>query len=294
MSDNKKCSADIVFDGSFEGLMCIVYARYYEKIEPLSIRCFGGVAVEQLQLGDIMPGELLEDNAIRTITIETDYAKAERVYDALCKKTGEGGRSAYRAWLSPKNIYWDIYNYVILCFKEGAHADNFKTLDYVFNVQRTAGYVGRETHLLTGFCRFTETKTGVYYCDISPVNDVLTLLAEHFCERFMGQPFVIHDVGRGMAAVYDTKNCIIQEVGKQAKFDFDDSEMAWQELWSVFHKTIANEMRVNKKLQRQMMPLHFRKHVTEFKHLDEVKQLPNLKKEQISAPPSQPQLPVQE
>ena len=285
--------ADVLFDGSFEGLMCVVYARYYDKIEPITIRCFGDVAISQLHLADITSSGELLDEAVLSVTIETDYSKAERVFAALQKKTGEGAQNAYRAWLSPKKMYWELFNYVILCFKEGGNAENFKTRDYVLDVQKTASYVGREAHLLTGFCRFVETKTGVFYCDISPVNDVLPILAEHFCERFSEQPFVIHDVRRGTAVIYDTKNYIIQEVGKNAKFEFDAIEEQWQELWSAFHKTIANEQRVNKKLHRQMMPLRFRKHVTEYKYLAEIKEVGTLKKPQISGS-SQQQLPLTE
>jgi len=262
---------DISFDGSFEGLLNIVYLRYYEKIEPLSIRSFDGTSAMQLGL-DFDTIKII-DNPIQKITAETDYDKADRVYTALRKKTAEGAENAYRAWLSPTNIYMDIYQYIMLCFKEGAHAENFKTLDYVLAVHKAVKYVGTEVNKLVGFCRFAETTSGVYYCDISPVNNVLPLLVEHFCSRFHEQAFVLHDVGRGIAAIYDTNECLFQEVGKHAKFEVDDSENQWQELWSAFHKTLANENRVNTKLQRQMMPLRYRKHVTEYKHLEEIRKL---------------------
>ena len=262
---------DIIFDGSFEGLLCIIYKRYYEKVDPLSIRTLGETASMQLSL-DFNVVEII-DNPVQTITIETDYTKADKVYEALRKKTLEGAENAYRAWLSPKNIYIDIYQYIILCFKEGTYADNFKTLDFVLAVHKAVKYVGTEVNKLVGFCRFTETTSGVYYCDISPVNNVLPLLVEHFCSRFHEQAFVLHDVNRGIVAIYDTKECLIQDVGKDAKFEVDDSENQWQELWTAFHKTLSNEHRVNTKLQRQLMPLRYRKHVTEYKHLAEVRKL---------------------
>jgi probable DNA metabolism protein len=263
--------ADITFDGSFEGLMNVVYLYYYEKIIPVTIRDSDDESANQLPL-DAAFG----DDGVVKITAESDYDKAEKVYSALRKKNGDGAGCAYKAWLSPDKIYFEIFSYIVLCFKEGTHADDFKTLDFVLKVHKTSRYVGREAHLLTGFCRFTETKTGVFYCDVSPVNDVLPLLAEHFCERMMYQPFIIHDVKRGTAVIYDTKEYIIQEVGHTAKFEFDESEAAWQRLWSAFYGTIANETRKSKKLHRQMMPLRFRKHLTEFKQLaeiDEIKQI---------------------
>jgi probable DNA metabolism protein len=259
--------ADITFDGTFEGLLTIVHAHYYDKIDPISIRDHDSEAVKQLQLDGF------NDGSIPHIIIETDYDKAEKVYASLRKKHPEAARAVYHVSLSPEKLYHETFQYIVLCFKHGTHADDHKTLDFVMSVIKTSRYVGREAHLLTGFCRFSETVTGVYYCDISPVNDVLPILAEHFCERFMFQPFVIHDIKRGTAVIYDTKNYVIQEVGNKARFETTESDAAWQRLWSMFHATLANESRKSKKLHRQMMPLRFRKHLTEFKELEKLDEL---------------------
>jgi len=37
-----------------------------------------------------------------------------------------------------------------------------------------------------------------------------------------------------------------------------------QDLWKTFFKTVAITERINKKLQRNNLPLHHRKHMTEF------------------------------
>ena len=41
-------------------------------------------------------------------------------------------------------------------------------------------------------------------------------------------------------------------------------EKEWQKLWKVFVDTIAIKERMNRNLQRQMLPLHFRKFMKEF------------------------------
>ena len=132
-------------------------------------------------------------------------------------------------------------------------------------MQKLVRYVLSEAHLLTGFCRFKETKSGVYYTSISPVNNSLSILAEHFRERFMNQPWVIHDTSRGLAAVYDCREYIIEQVRSNAKVDCSKDEELFQELWKAFFSSISIKERENKNLQRNLMPLHFRKHITEFK-----------------------------
>ena len=45
---------------------------------------------------------------------------------------------------------------------------------------------------------------------------------------------------------------------------YSAEEKEWQKLWKVFVDAIAIKERVNRNLQRQMLPLHFRKYMKEF------------------------------
>ena len=60
-----------------------------------------------------------------------------------------------------------------------------------------------ETHRLKGFLRFMENSAGVLYAPYSPDNNITDLLMEHFAERLKSEKFVIHDLKRKIAGMYD-------------------------------------------------------------------------------------------
>jgi len=241
----------VTFDGSYEGFLCVVYAHYYEGVEPLSIQS--------------------EENYQTTLDaveffVATDYQKAKRVQKAICDKISiDADKNLVYAYMAESNGFMDMFRYVLLGFKVGREVDSHLQKDYVLGVHKRARYVGHEAHLLSGFCRFAETKQGVFYCDISPVNNVLPILAEHFQDRLMNQAWIIHDKKRHMAAVYDGNNYVIADVPKNVSFEYADREEQIQKLWGAFFKSVTIKERINKSLQRNNLPLHFRKHMTEFK-----------------------------
>ena len=69
--------------------------------------------------------------------------------------------------------------------------------------------VGFEIHRFHGFVRFLGTASGALYAPISPDNDICDLLVPHFRARMPKIPFVIHDVKRKKAAVYDGENTFL-------------------------------------------------------------------------------------
>ena len=243
----------LTFDGSYEGFLCVVYAYYYEKISPLNIQTEG----EFQQLLDT-----------EEYYIATDYKKAARVQAGIRKKiSAKAGEYLACAFLAAdEERYMHMFRYIVLGFKVGAMVDNHLQQDYVTGVHKRARYVSREAHLLCGFCRFAETKAGVFYCEISPVNNVLPILAEHFKDRMMNQAWLIHDKKRNQAAAYDGNRYVISNVPKHVgkEVEYAEKEAQIQDLWRCFFNVLAIEERKNKKLQRNMLPLHFRKWMTEF------------------------------
>jgi len=241
----------VLFDGSFDGFLSAVYAMYYEKIIPISFQ-----AESQVQLSlDFQP-----------YMVQTDMEKSVKVLNAIREKISEEAASyVYHAFLAPdENRYMAILKYIKLGFKINHMVDSHLQVDYVREVRRLARHVMREAHLLLGFCRFAETKNGSYYCPVTPKNDVLPLLADHFSQRLMNQAWVIHDKARGQAAVYDGNNYVITAAPKKADVVYADGEEETQELWVAFFNTLAIKERKNYKVQRQLMPLYFWKNMTEF------------------------------
>jgi probable DNA metabolism protein len=249
MRDDKNIHA--LFDGSFDGFLSIVHARYYDGLDPSYISCAGAF---QQALG------------AQYALIETDFKKSETVFDALHKKiSNDAARTVYHAFHSSgPERFMHIFRYILLGFKTGEAVDRYMSLDYVFYTQKASRYVGGEAHLLTGFIRFAESAGGVLYARIGPVNDVLPLVANHFADRLMNEQWIIHDEKRKRVAVYDGENFVIADVPNDASFDNAEDEAKYNRLWRSFYETIAIQSRVNPKLQRTHLPLRYRKYMLEF------------------------------
>ena len=241
----------VVFDGTIEGFLCIVFAHFYDKLIPAFIQVEG-----QYQ------------NALfaEEFYVPTDYDKAEKVRHGIRKKISPQAENylSYAFLSENEDCYMDLFRYLLLGFKIGRSVDSYLQLDYVLAVHKMARYVGREAHLLNGFSRFAETKQGVFYCEISPVNNVLHILAEHFSDRMMNQAWISHDKKRDQAAVYNGEYYVIGKVPKAAKIEYNDKEVQIQNLWHAFFSSVSIKERENKKLQRNLLPLYFRKSMLEF------------------------------
>jgi len=196
----------------------------------------------------------------------TDASLAARVQAGIAKKISSEAwhyiASAYLAYGEDK--YMAMFRYTILGFKTGSAINDHLQEDCVLRVQKLAKQVGRETHLLKGFCRFEETAGQIYYCPIEPTNYVLPMLAEHFSDRMMNQAWIIHDKRRGLAAVYNGETYVITDVPKTAQVQHTANEAQIQDLWVTFFNSLAIKERINPKLQRNLLPLYFRKSMTEF------------------------------
>jgi len=240
-----------IFDGSLEGFLSVIHEHYYRKMDFLYI-------CEEAEYQQALDAEY--------VFVSTDYPKSRKVFEAVRNKISPRAESnVYHCYLSAdKRKYMAMYDYLLLGFRVGADVDKHLQNDSVLLVHKLAGHVGKEAHLLKGFCRFRETAQGVYYASISPENNPLPILAEHFRERLMNQAWIIHDQSHGMAAVYDGKDYIISEVPVNIDIEQADRDENYQELWRAFFNTIAISERKNSKLQQRHIPLRYRKHMTEF------------------------------
>ena len=125
--------------------------------------------------------------------------------------------------------------------------------------------VGHEIHKLHGFVRFMETASDALYAPISPDHDVCELLAPHFKARFPLFPFVIHDVKRKKAAVYDGKQIFIAPL-KEASVVLSANEAQWQSLWRGYYQATTIAARTSAEREKQMrgnMPVRYWNFLTE-------------------------------
>jgi len=242
----------VLFDGSVAGLLCVVYGYYYDRL---------------------LPVEICEEDAYQRsigmeyVHIQTDAEKADKVLAAVRGKlTGEAVDNIFAALLhEDAGRFMAVFQYIAAGFHYGRTLDSYEHLDYVLAVHKYAKRVHGEAHLLKGFVRFTKTRDGIYYADISPNCDVLQILAVHFAERLGGERWIIHDVKRKQAAVYNTQEWEIMEApALAADLQTEDGD-GYGALWSAFYDAVMIQERRNPKQRRQMMPKYFWKHMTEHK-----------------------------
>ena len=137
---------------------------------------------------------------------------------------------------------------------------------YVSRVAKLALCVKREYHHYFGFVRFREIGGRFLLAKIQPGNDILSLMALHFSNRFPNENWVIYDEKRQKALCHEKgKECVMR---KEVRIQVPGSAVGdmgeYEELWQTFCDSISIEARRNEKLQKQMLALHFRSNMPEF------------------------------
>ena len=140
--------------------------------------------------------------------------------------------------------------------------------DHVRQVFELKRQVGNEAHKLQGFIRFRELTNGVLFSEITPKNQVLTIFADFFQNRFPLENWMIYDHTNKLALAHP-KGCHYflmsptdQEIEQLC--DMSNSTDPYEGLWKIFFESVSIKERENKDLQRNLMPLRYRKHMIEF------------------------------
>lgn len=239
-----------VYDGSFEGILTSVFEAFSRKETPDAI----------------LPEDGLQQDLFASYSfIQTDPAKSDRVYTSIWKNISEDAlKNIYHVFLSEDpDAATLVYRYLKLGWKMGSSVDMFLSDDTVFKIMDINRRVGFEVHRMTGFVRFRQVGEGIYYSSISPDNNIVELLAPHFAERLSDQKWIIHDVRREIAALYNLKEWIVSEFSADEIPDVTDEEKLYSKLWKRFFATLEIPSRSNPRLQRQLLPRRYWVHLTE-------------------------------
>ena len=116
--------------------------------------------------------------------------------------------------------------------------------------------VNGEVHKLKGFLRFMESAGGALYAPYSPDNDITDLLMPHFAERLKNEKFVIHDLKRKIAGMYDGHEWIIGYAG-EAEIYLSEYERAFENLWKKYYKSVNIKERPHEKQMKGYMPVRY-------------------------------------
>lgn len=239
------------YDGSFDGFLSCVFSVYENHEVPHIISVTKNM---QKQLDSVYKH------------IETDNQKAERVYisirDRICKYALQ---NAFYSFLSNyDNRERLILDYIRIGYHYGKTVNRHLLLKPVNFAVSTARTVQGEAHRFLGFVRFAELMQGVYYSAIQPKHNILPLIAPHFAHRFSNMPWLIHDCGRNLCLVHLSQDWYITDANSLPALCFSDTEKEYQALWRQFYKTLEIRERHNEKLHKSMVPLYYRKFLTEF------------------------------
>ncbi len=234
-----------LFDGSKQGFLCALIKGYGHREAQLTSKRV------QLLLGQ------------EQVCVETDFSLAERVenrllsFDADCMRdldfllrSGEADNEqvAFRYFRALANAKTNIS-------KRLADLDVFRAVEYVKKISF-------EIHRFHGFIRFIETQSGALYAPFSPDNDICDLLAPHFRARLPQFPFVLHDIRRKKACVYDGKRTFVAPL-ERAEVLISANEEGWQALWKRYYAAVNIPSRERLTQMRGYLPARYWKHLTE-------------------------------
>lgn len=239
----------LLYDGSFEGFLSLVYEVYYEKLQVNAIV-------------KTMPESFVFE---RLHEVFTDEAKAHKVLDAITKCfSKEQQRTIFHTILCDTRTYeMALLEYIRIGFKNPKELRNINNPNLFF-IQNLEKELLCLVHKMYGFTRFEELEDGTLYAKIETKFNIVPFLGDHFAKRLGNIPFIIHDVKRALAFV---KNETLHEIRLIASFDtpvYSTEEEKFKALWKSFFKAAAVESRYNPKLQQSWVPLLYRTYMSEF------------------------------
>lgn len=237
------------YDGSYEGFLSAVFESHARRELP----------------ADYLSGESIFLPLAPVLEISTDRDKADRVTRGLAKKAGARAemlaRLAFLTILPDREIAID--RFIRFAMKIGPKISTMYAHEWVNPLEKAVHHLREEAHLLTGFLRFSDYD-GVLAAVIDPKNQVLSLLAPHFTDRFPREAFMIFDRTHNQLLASVRGSCTITDAAGFTLPAPGENEQATRALWRRFFETIAIRGRENPTCQRTHLPLRYRGTMTEF------------------------------
>lgn len=238
-----------IYDGTWDGLMCLVY---------------------RTALDENVPEEILRNEAeyqgllFEVTRIDNDAGVAEATASLLRGRiSGAMWSDLWFALLSgDRGVDMALWHTLERVWREGKRAGMDLADPFIDTVRKAALHTGGEYNKYLGVVRFKDVG-GIFYAQMEPDCDVLPLLAGHFAGRLADQGWVLHDIRRSRAAVYDGKGWHIEDMQLSRIPQITPEEEAYQELWREFYRSTTTRQRLNYKVQRTHMPKRYWKHLVE-------------------------------
>ena len=249
----------LICEDSLEGIFTGIYDAYLKKIPHEQIHiCLG----EDENYRLFATYETCFPNKKKAASVAKTVIKqfGEEVYLAICQALASKEPDKGEA----------IYKTIVEGFSMKNKRDIMGNLSniYIHRTFELARFTANEAHYHVEFLRFKELENGILYAVIGPKNNVISFIAPHFADRLPLENFVIHDDIRNVFVVHPAKGEWYLVTGDEnmqyVEHAFSEGEKKYSELFSAFFHTISIKERNNYGLQRNMLPLRYRKYMTEF------------------------------
>ncbi|KAA5548387.1 TIGR03915 family putative DNA repair protein [Adhaeribacter rhizoryzae] len=247
-----------LYDGTFEGLLTVIFEIYERKAAPAQI----------VHATAELPGLFTQ-----TILVVTNEVKADRVWQGLGKKISATAQThLYKAFLSEQpQIGMLIYQYAQLAFASTISIEDNFAADCVRELAHLNKQVFRESHRMEAFIRFQKTADDLYYATVAPDFNVLPIISKHFEKRYADQRWLIYDTKRHYGLYYDLEKVsqvnlekeVTDRSGNLPADILAQQELLYQELWQTYYRHATIPERKNRKLHLRHIPLRYWKYLTE-------------------------------
>lgn len=248
----------LTFDGTYEGLLSVVFEVYRLKISPTQI---------------IPQDEWQPSFFEHPIFVDANEEWARRVHLGIEKKCSKKtAQLLYECFLSEiPGIPMLIFSFIQKAMQSSADISDNYADDLVLKLHQIKKKIGREVHRMHAFVRFQRTKGDIYYAVIEPDFNVLPLIGDHFEKRYPAQQWLIYDSRRRFGIFYDlnTTEFITFEDDSRLKFQqlhagiLDQTEPDYQILWKSYFDSVNIPERKNMKLHLQHVPKRYWKYLSE-------------------------------
>ena len=239
----------LIYDGSFEGFLSLVYEVYYKKLKPTKIY---KTLPNEIIFEEILEIQTSEENSTKVLkAIKTKFPKpiVEKILNIfMCDS---------------RAFEVALLEFIIIGFKDTKQLFNINNSS-VFYLSNLEKELFKNVHKMYAFVRFEELDDDTLYAKLECKFNVVYFLAKHFLKRFNNQNFIIHDINRKIAFIKTKNDYSIQEVAFFDEPNYSTNEEKFQKLWKRFFKGVTIEERINPKLQQQLVPLIYRTYMSEF------------------------------
>ena len=235
------------YDGSFEGLISLVFDSFSMKTVPADIVIFDDA----------------EPSLLKMHYVETNPEHARRVLNGIETKLGHTVLNMVeKAFLFDEEGKENkILRFIRKAFAEGRSIGSKIGDTDVSPVYKMCVAVNNEAERWRQFARFSDSN-GALVAVIHPKHFVLPLIKPFFCARIKNEHFMVFDSEHGAALIHTPGKTAIIPV-ESLDFPEASEDNFYSDLWKNYYRHIAIASRYNPTCRRTHMPKRFWQYLPE-------------------------------